>query len=66
MMEVRSKKDAAAMLRVAESSLADRRYLARIGLPVVRVGRRVLFDVRDIERLLERGREELPFRQEGV
>ena len=44
-------------LGVSPRSLADKRYRARIGLPGVKLGRRLGFDERDVERLVAQGRE---------
>lgn len=52
--------DAARALNVSSRSLADKRYRARIGLAVRKVGRRVVFAEADILKLLERSREPLP------
>ena len=53
--------EAAQRLGVAPRSLLDKRFRTRTGLPAVKIGlRRIGFDERDIERLIERGRERLP------
>ena len=58
-MAVLAKEEASKRLGVAVRSLEDKRYRVRIGLPAVRIGRRIGFDERDIERLIAFGREEI-------
>ena len=41
-------------------SLADKRFRLRIGLPAVKLGRKLGFHERDIEQLILRGREKIP------
>lgn len=57
--------EAAAQLGVSKRSLSDKRYRLRIGLPAVRIGRRIGFEERDVERIITRGRERLPTRAGG-
>lgn len=52
--------ETAVRLGVSPRSIIDRRYRLRIGLHGVHVGRRLLFDECEIDRLIERGRESLP------
>jgi Helix-turn-helix domain len=51
---------AAAALGIKPRSLQDKRYRSRIGLAGVKVGKRLLFDMRDLERLVSKGKEHLP------
>jgi hypothetical protein len=51
--------DAAKRLNVAPSSLLSERYRRRLGLPVVRIGRKVGFAEEDVEAVIQRGREVL-------
>lgn len=60
-----SRSEAARRLNIKPSSLADKRYRARIGLQVVKIGRSVKFLESDIERLIKRGHEKLPMRSGG-
>jgi hypothetical protein len=41
-------------------SLADKRFRVRLGLPAVKLGRKLGFDERDVEKLILRGRERMP------
>jgi hypothetical protein len=59
-MRLISLEEAAGRLGISPRSLCDKRYRMRIGLAVVRIGRRVGFSEADIERLITRGREKLP------
>lgn len=59
-MAIMSADEAAKRLCVAVRSLTDKRYRTRIGLPAVKVGRRIGFDEKDVEKLIARGREKLP------
>jgi predicted DNA-binding transcriptional regulator AlpA len=53
--------EAARRLGISPRSLIDKRFRMRAGLPAVKIGaRRIGFDERDIERLIQRGRERLP------
>ncbi len=52
--------ETAQALCVSARSLGDRRYRARIGLPLRKIGRRTVFLEADVLQLLERGRESLP------
>ncbi len=53
--------EAAQRLGISPRSLFDKRFRTRTGLPAVKIGlRRIGFDERDIERIIERGRESLP------
>ena len=63
-MRILPVKEAAQRLGVAKRSLEDKRYRARIGLPVIRIGRRVGFEESAIETVIARGRESVPVRQE--
>lgn len=58
-MRVVRKQEAAQRLGIAVRSLEDKRYRTRIGLPAVRIGRRIGFDERDLEHIIARGRETL-------
>ncbi len=49
--------ETAQRLGVSSLSLADKRYRNRIGLPVIKVGRRLCFEEGDIMMLIKRGRE---------
>jgi hypothetical protein len=49
--------EAAKFISISPRSLADRRFRAKLGLPARKVGRKVVFLVSDLERLLERGKE---------
>jgi hypothetical protein len=44
---------------ISTNSLRDKRYRLRIGLPAVKVGRRLGFREEDVERLITRGREKV-------
>lgn len=53
--------EAAQRLGVSPRSLLDKRFRSRTGLPAIKIGmRRIGFDERDIERMIEQGRERLP------
>ena len=52
--------EAAKFLDVSEKSLSDARYLNRIRLPRVKIGKSVRFLEEDLERIVRRGRETLP------
>jgi hypothetical protein len=54
------REEAARRLSLNPESFFDRRYLARIGLPRVKVGRLVRFRESDVERLIQRGVEKIP------
>jgi hypothetical protein len=58
-MRIISVKETAQQLGLSPLSLADKRFRARIGLPGVKLGRRLGFDERDIEQLILRGREKM-------
>jgi hypothetical protein len=60
-------KEAAQRLDLSPFSLADKRFRLRIGLPAIKIGRRLGFDERDVEQLVLRGRETMPIesRQEN-
>jgi hypothetical protein len=49
--------EAAERLLVKPCSLQDKRFRARLGLPIVRIGRYARFSEDDIERVIEKGRE---------
>jgi len=60
-MRILTVDEAARQLGLSPRSLLDKRFRTRTGLPAVKLGRRRIgFDERDIERLIERGRERLP------
>jgi hypothetical protein len=48
--------EAATYLRISARSLASRNWRLRLGFPVVRVGKRLLFDLDEINRWLDGGR----------
>lgn len=53
--------EAAQRLGVSPRSLLDKRFRLRTGLPAIKIGmRRIGFDERDIERMIEQGRENFP------
>ncbi len=53
--------EAAQRLGVSPRSLLDKRFRLRTGLPAIKIGmRRIGFDERDIERMIEQGREHFP------
>jgi hypothetical protein len=66
-MRIISVKETAQQLNLSPLSLADKRFRIRIGLPAVKLGRRLGFDERDVEQLVLRGRETMPIesRQEN-
>lgn len=41
-------------------SVEDNRWRKRVGLPIVKIGRRVFIDPQDVEDLIERSREVFP------
>ena len=49
---------------ISTNSLRDKRYRLRIGLPAVKVGRRLVFREEDIEQLIHCGREQVPVSKE--
>lgn len=51
---------AAAYLGSSPRTLGDARWRRRVGLPATRVGRRLVFLIRDLDALLSRGRERSP------
>jgi hypothetical protein len=59
-------KETAQLLSLSPLSLADKRFRLRIGLPAIKLGRRLGFDERDIEKLILRGREVHPHPNELV
>jgi len=59
-MKLLTADETASRLGISPRSLLDKRYRLRIGLPAVKVGRRVGFSELDVERLITRGREKLP------
>jgi hypothetical protein len=61
-MQLVSVVEAAQRLGVSRVSLRDKRYRARIGLPAIKIGRRIGFADHDLEQLMIRAREELPMR----
>ena len=64
-MRIISVKETAHQLGLSPLSLADKRFRVRIGLPAVKLGRRLGFDERDVEQLILRGREKVPMRQKA-
>lgn len=58
-MRVITLEDAALRLGLSPRSLADKRFRTRIGLPGIKLGRRLGFDERDVERLIIHGREKM-------
>lgn len=58
-MRIISVKETAQQLSLSPLSLADKRFRVRIGLPAVKLGRRLGFDERDVEQLVMRGREKM-------
>ena len=65
-MKLLTLEETASRLGVKPTSLSDKRYRCRIGLRAVKVGRRIGFEESDVDRLIVRGREKLPFTtQEG-
>jgi hypothetical protein len=59
-MRLLTLEEAATRLCLSPRSLCDRRYRGRLGLPAVKVGRRLAFDESDVEKVIARGRERLP------
>jgi hypothetical protein len=59
-MKLLTPDETATRLGISPRSLLDKRYRLRIGLPAVKVGRRLGFAEIDVERLITRGREKLP------
>ena len=59
-MRVITIEETAQRLGLSPRSLADKRFRVRIGLPGVKLGRRLGFDERDVEQLILRGREKIP------
>lgn len=55
-------RETAACLGLSIRTVRDRRWRQRAGVPATRVGGRLLFTVRDLDRALTRGRERLPRR----
>lgn len=56
--------ETAQRLNLSPLSLADKRFRVRIGLPAIKIGRRLVFDERDVEQLILRGREVQPLPNE--
>lgn len=46
--------ESAQLLGCAPTSLVSRRWRAHLGLPVVKIGRSVMFDEEDLQRVVER------------
>jgi hypothetical protein len=65
-MKLLTLEETASRLGVKSTSLADKRYRFRIGLPAVKVGRRIGFSETDVEKLITRGREKLPAGSGGM
>ena len=57
--------ETAACLAVKLSSIRDKRFRARIGLPVVKVGRCLRFAQDDVLQVVRRGREGVGVRQDA-
>lgn len=45
---------------LSRRTLMDGRWRRRIGLPATKLGRRLVFAIADLDRLLARGKEKLP------
>lgn len=56
-MKLLSLEETAERLTLSPRSLADWRYRARLGLPAVKLGRKVVFEEDAVEQLIIRGRE---------
>ncbi len=56
-MKVLDVKESAEFIRVRESTVRDPKWRQRVGLPAVRIGRRMLFREQDLLALVERGLE---------
>ena len=54
-----SVEEACAILGVSFRSLIDKRYRERIGLPCIKIGRRILFDPSEVEQIITKNREQL-------
>ena len=54
-----SAEEACAILGVSLRSLVDKRYRRRIGLPCIKIGRRIMFDSSEVEKLIQKNREQL-------
>lgn len=54
MDQVLTPREAAAVLRISERTVTDRRWLARVGLIPLKLGRLLRFRGRDLERLISR------------
>jgi hypothetical protein len=59
-MRVITLEDAAMRLGLSPRSLADKRFRIRLGLPGIKLGRRLGFDEGDVEQLIAHGREKMP------
>ena len=59
-MRVIPLEETAQLLGLSPLSLADKRFRVRLGLPAVKLGRKLGFDERDVEQLILRGRERIP------
>jgi len=59
-MAILTLEKAAERLSLSPRSLADKRFRVRLGLPAVKLGRKLGFDEDDIAALIARGREVLP------
>jgi hypothetical protein len=59
-MRVIPLEETARLLGFSPLSLADKRFRVRIGLPAVKLGRKLGFDEHDVEQLILRGREKMP------
>ena len=58
-------KKAGAFLDFDPDSFYDLRFLQRIGLTPIKVGRSLRFDAEDVKRLAQKGRKELPPQPSG-
>ena len=55
-----TREEAAKFLGISPISLWNSAYRARIGLPVIKVGRLVRFAESDLQKLVEKGRKHMP------
>jgi excisionase family DNA binding protein len=59
-MELITIEEASKRLTLSPRSLVDKRFRARLGLPGIKVGRKMCFNVEDIDAFIRRNREQLP------
>jgi len=59
-MRIMPLEETAQRLGLSPLSLADKRFRLRLGLPAVKLGRKLGFDEHDVEQLILRGRERMP------